>query len=124
LSLFLMTQVVFNLLSNAVKYAFEDPRRFQVRISARETATNYEIDFSNYGDRIPPDMIEAIFLEGVRTKEGEQQNVMGDGLGLWVAKRVMIAHFGDIRVTSCHAPTTFTVFLPKWLKNRKILKYE
>ena len=114
----LPTQVAFNLLSNAIKYADEDPKRFRVKIVDRETDRFYEIDFSDWGPGIPSEMKDAIFLEGVRSKHAEQSNVSGDGLGLWVVKRAVQAHGGEVELTSFSKPTTFTVFLPKVLVMR------
>ena len=117
-------QVVFNLLTNAIKYAGQDPKRFRVLVSAREASMFYEIDFCDWGSGIPPEMKEAIFHEGVRSKDAEQSNVSGDGLGLWIARNIVEAHGGTIRVTAFRSPTTFTISLPKWLANRKLLESE
>ena len=114
-----MTQVVFNLLSNAIKYADEDPRKFEIRITSRETESYYEIDCCDSGIGVVPNMREAIFMEGVRCPEAEESNFGGDGLGLWVVKRALIAHDGDVELTNAKSPTKFTLFLPKWRAYRQ-----
>jgi sugar phosphate isomerase/epimerase/nitrogen-specific signal transduction histidine kinase len=113
-------QVVFNLLSNAIKYAYPDPKRFRIEIRERETARFYEIDFCDWGPGIDPEIKEAIFMEGVRSKQAAQSNVSGDGLGLWLVRRVVQAHGGNVELTSSSNPTTFTIFLPRSLVRKKI----
>jgi sugar phosphate isomerase/epimerase/nitrogen-specific signal transduction histidine kinase len=113
-------QVVFNLLSNAIKYAYPDPKRFRIEIKERETARFYEIDFCDWGPGIDPEIKEAIFMEGVRSKQAAQSNVSGDGLGLWVVRRVVQAHGGNVELTGFSNPTTFTVFLPRLLARQMI----
>ena len=114
-----MTQVVFNLLSNAIKYAHEDPNRFRIAIAGREAENNFEVDFCDFGIGIPTEEKEAIFLEGVRSKGAEQRNVGGDGLGLWVCRRLIEAHGGKIFVSQCSDPTKFTILFPKLLTTFK-----
>jgi len=118
------TQVVFNLLTNAIKYADKEPKRFRVLVVGRESPLHYEIDFCDWGSGIAPEMKEAIFLEGVRSKDAEQSNVSGDGLGLWIARNVVQAHGGKIELTGFCKPTIFTISLPKWLATRKALGSE
>jgi signal transduction histidine kinase len=120
----LMAQVIFNLLTNAIKYADDNPKKFRVRILGRETPRFYEIDFCDSGPGIEPEIKEAIFLEGVRSEHAEQRNVAGDGLGLWIARRAAMAHGGNIQLTKCEDPTTFTIFLPKTLAHRKKIDRE
>jgi signal transduction histidine kinase len=114
-----LNQVVFNLLSNAIKYAHDEPERFSIRIQAREEENRYAIDFCDDGIGVRSDMSEAIFLEGVRSVGAEQRHVSGDGLGLWVARSLVKAHGGTIAVTKTSDPTTFTIYLPKWLSRQE-----
>jgi hypothetical protein len=115
-------QVVFNLLTNAIKYADEDPKRFRVVVIGRQMRDLYEIDFCDWGSGIPLEMKEAIFLEGVRSKDAEQRNVSGDGLGLWIAREILQAHGGTIELTGLRNPTKLTISLPKELSSRKALE--
>ena len=115
-------QVVFNLLTNAIKYADNNPKRFRVLAVGRETPMFYEIAFSDWGSGVSSEMKEAIFFEGVRSKDAEQSNVSGDGLGLWTARNIVTAHGGKIELTAFRNPTTFTISLPKWLAQRKALE--
>ena len=113
-------QVVFNLLTNAIKYADRDPERFRVVVISRQTPSHYEIDFCDWGSGISPEMKEAIFLEGVRSKDAEQSNVSGDGLGLWIARKILEAHEGKIELTGFRNPTKFTISLPKELAKKTL----
>lgn len=113
------SQVVFNLLSNAIKYAHDDPTRFRIVVASREDYDNYVIDFADWGTGVPAEMREAIFLEGVRSKQAEHINISGDGLGLWVTRHVIHAHDAKIEVTNCSEPTVFTISLPKSLSHKR-----
>lgn len=114
-----LRQVIFNLLSNAIKYADEDPEKFRIVIRAVAQDDCVAIQFNDYGPGVSPEMREAIFLEGVRSKHAEQRHVAGDGLGLWVTRRFVEAHHGTITLTNCANPTQFTILLPQWLRYRK-----
>ena len=118
------TQVAFNLLTNAIKYADQDPKCFRVLVTGHASPSYYEINFCDWGSGLSQEMKEAIFLEGVRSKDAEQSNVAGDGLGLWIARNIIQAHGGKIELTGFRKPTQFTISLPKWLANRKTLEPE
>ncbi len=112
-------QVIFNLLANAIKYASDDPHAFAVRIRGSKTDVDYLIEFEDDGPGIPTEMSEAIFAEGVRSREARFRHVAGDGLGLWVVRKIIEAHGGQIALTSAGGPTTFAITLPRWLAFRK-----
>src|SRR5207244_9164729 len=98
-------QVVFNLLSNAIKYAFEDPSAFNIRITAAREFGFYSLRFGDTGVGIPAGCERAVFEEEFRGPDLSGRNVAGQGLGLWIVRRVVEAHGGDVRVTKHHLPT-------------------
>ena len=112
-------QVVFNLLSNAIKYAADAAADFAVRINGTATERDYVVRFEDDGPGIPAEMAESIFDEGVRSREASFRHVAGDGLGLWVVRKIIQAHGGRIALTKPSGPTTFTISLPRWLAFRK-----
>jgi signal transduction histidine kinase len=74
------------------------------------------ISVHNDGAPIPPSKIKTIFDSFTRAPEGqvEREGAMNLGLGLYVAKRVVLAHKGHIDVVStAEDGTTFTVRLPR-----------
>jgi signal transduction histidine kinase/sugar phosphate isomerase/epimerase len=115
----LFQQVVFNLIANAIKFAHANPRQFRVHVTGDAVTAGYEIRFRDWGPGIRREIAETIFDEGVRGEEAKEKNVVGDGLGLWVVRRVVEAHGGNIRVTGCSNPTELTIFLPKTLETQK-----
>ena len=106
-------QVFFNLFSNSIKYAYDDPKAFQVEVVTRVTATGYEILFRDRGPGIAEGYEEIIFQENIRGPNAEQDNVSGDGLGLWVVSEMIAAHGGTIEVSNRSQPTEFRIWLPK-----------
>ena len=102
-----LEQVVSNLLDNALKHG---PEGSTVVLSANHVDTDWvEVSVGDEGPGIPEDKIEHVFERfyqgtGVRT---------GAGLGLAIAREIVVAHGGSISVAN--APTggaVFTVRLP------------
>ncbi|KKQ78182.1 MAG: hypothetical protein A3A96_00170 [Candidatus Zambryskibacteria bacterium RIFCSPLOWO2_01_FULL_39_39] len=110
-------QVIGNVIDNAVKYTihgsikisvFEDenknlPAVRQVKIAVKDS-----------GVGIDPSEINKLFSKFSRTKDASKTNVIGTGLGLYIAKKMAEAHQGDIKVVSegVGKGTTFTIELP------------
>jgi signal transduction histidine kinase len=104
-------QVVNNLLTNAVRYS---PEGSEVRVSARVVGrSEVEIRVADQGIGIPADECDRIFEKFYRGKDGATHSVRGTGLGLAVAKMLVEAHHGHIRVDSeVGKGSTFIVRLP------------
>ena len=104
-------QVVNNLLTNAVRYS---PEGSEVWVSARTLRSGeLEIRVADQGIGIAADERERIFEKFYRGKHGATHSVRGTGLGLAVAKMLVEAHLGQIRVESeVGRGSTFIVRLP------------
>ncbi len=104
-------QVVNNLLTNAVRYS---PEGSEVQVSARTLRSGeLEIRVADQGIGIAADERERIFEKFYRGKDGATHSVRGTGLGLAVAKMLVEAHLGQIRVESeVGRGSTFIVRLP------------
>ena len=103
-----LEQVVANLLSNAIKYGREKP----VEIEVSEKDDNAIFKVTDHGIGVAPDHQTRIFERFERAVPDREFG--GLGLGLWIARRIVEASGGKIRVES--VPTqgaTFTVTLPK-----------
>lgn len=87
-----------NLVANAVKYGAKDEN--WVGISASQADGAVEIRVADRGPGIPEDEQKHIFDPFYRGKKALQDQVHGTGLGLNLAKRVVEAHGGTIRVES------------------------
>lgn len=104
-----ITQVIGNLLSNAIKYTPDDGRAW---VRARQDATFIYVDVQDTGIGIPEDAIETLFDKFTRVPgEGEKQE--GTGLGLYIVRKLVEAHGGNISVASVIGEgSTFTFSVP------------
>ena len=80
------------LIGNAVKYSAP---RSQIAIAAAQTNRMITISVSDDGPGIAPTEIEAIFERYYRGA-GVQQSVAGTGMGLSIARDIVVAHGGKI----------------------------
>jgi signal transduction histidine kinase len=102
-----LEQVIQNLLSNAVKYGSGKPIRITVRVADGRA----HIEVADQGIGIAPADQARIF--GRFERAVSARNYAGLGLGLWIARHIVEAHGGAIRVTSAMGVgSTFDVELP------------
>jgi two-component system sensor histidine kinase BaeS len=98
--------VLANLLSNAIRHT---PAGGTVTVSAREAGDMVEIEVTDTGTGIPPDLLPNVFGRFVRGPGSE-----GSGLGLAIARDLVVAHGGSIIVESPPGRgTTFRFTLPR-----------
>jgi len=83
-------QVLQNLLQNAAKFS---PARTEIRVAASRWQNAVELRVSDQGPGIPLADREAVFEEFYRAGDVK---VAGTGLGLAVAKAIVVAHGGRI----------------------------
>ena len=109
-----LTQVVMNLLSNALK--FTDPDQGEIRINLREEGHQALISVGDNGKGIAPDKQKLIFEKFTQVSDQQQGKPAGSGLGLFITRKIVEQHRGQIMLTSSPgAGTEFTVALPKFL---------
>ena len=102
-----LDQVLTNLLSNAVKFGPGQP--IKVRVSRVDGAA--EIAVTDQGIGIDPKDQARIFERFERAVS--ERSYQGIGLGLWIARQLVTAHGGTIRVESTPGEgATFRVTLP------------
>ena len=103
-----LDQVITNLLSNALKFGPGRPIEIRVR-AAGEAA---ELTVRDYGLGIEPDRQPFVF--DCFERAVSSKNYGGLGLGLYIARKIVQAHGGDLRVASepGHG-ATFTATLPR-----------
>ena len=103
-----LDQVVTNLVSNAIKYGNGMP----VEVTLDERDGTAVLMVRDHGIGIALDSQQRIFERFERA--ANTNAVSGLGLGLWIARRIVEAHGGEIAVESAPAAgATFTVTLPK-----------
>ncbi len=104
-----MAEVVGNLLSNAVKYT---PADGTITISAGADGASFWLTVADTGVGIQPDEHEKIFQPFYRGETGRRIK-QGMGLGLTIAREIVLAHGGELRVESEPGQgSAFTLTLP------------
>jgi signal transduction histidine kinase len=106
-----LEQVFTNLVDNAIQYT---PAAGQVTLNAQYTDGQVLIEISDTGPGIPEEEIGHIFERFYRADPARAgSGKHGAGLGLAIAREIVLAHAGTISVRSSPgAGSTFTVQLP------------
>lgn len=107
-----------NLIENAVKYSL-NPKKISVKLYARQRQAVFEIQDNGVG--IEKKEIEWIFQKFYRVGNEMTRNTKGTGIGLFIVKKIVMRHKGDIRVYSggLNQGTTFTVTFPLYHENKE-----
>ena len=108
-------QVLVNLLNNAVQHGDGGSPVVLALADEKDEAC---LVVRNHGDPIPPEALQVIFNPLVQVPkakaEPHERPSTSLGLGLFIAREVVLAHGGTIEVSStAEAGTAFTVRLPK-----------
>lgn len=108
-----LSQVVSNLLGNAIQHGAATS---VVTLSGKRDGHLVEIAVHNEGTPIPvgaiPKLFDCLFQGRVGEKADDDQST-SLGLGLYIAKEIVVAHAGTISVSSSNEDgTTFTTRLP------------
>ena len=98
-----------NLVFNCVKYSKSS--KF-IDISVGWDASKVILEFTNYGEPIPPMDIPYIFQRFYRTNKSEDNETDGSGLELAITKNIVELHDGKIYVESNISKTIFRIELP------------
>ncbi len=105
-----LQEILSNLLDNAVKYS---PDGGVIRLEAKVLDDRMIISVSDPGVGIPARELNKIFEKFHRVDRGDARATYGHGLGLYISKRLVEAHGGDIWVESeVGAGSTFYFTLP------------
>lgn len=105
-----LAQAVGNLVSNAIKYT---PTSGSVAVSAGETDTDIWIEVKDTGLGIAPDEQARIFEAFYRSNR-DRRFPQGLGLGLTIAKEIVVGQNGRLTLTSTPGQgSAFTIHLPK-----------
>jgi two-component system nitrogen regulation sensor histidine kinase NtrY len=103
----LFRQVLVNIVRNGVEASPGRPVTFQVRVSGRPEVI--ELALSNDGPPVPDALLPRLFDPYVSSKAGKDNM----GLGLAIARKVIIDHGGDIRCQERQGHPEFTIQLPR-----------
>ena len=113
----LIARVFENLLGNALKFT---PAQESVEIQLAESNKHSIVRVINSGPGIAADELDSIFERFYQGEKNSNRSKPG-GLGLAIAKRIMILHSGEISVESTpRKSTVFTVTLPREANAKRI----
>ncbi|HEX8794851.1 MAG TPA: GAF domain-containing protein [Polyangiaceae bacterium] len=107
-----IAQVVTNLLTNAAKYT---PSGGHITLVARTERDQIELEVADDGTGIPPELLKVVFEPFTQGRQGLDRKQGGLGLGLAIARQLVVAHGGTIEARS-DGPgrgTTVVVRLPR-----------
>ncbi len=107
-----MRQALGNLVGNALRYT---PAGGAITLAAMPLAeVGQQITIADTGSGIPEADLPHIFNRFYRGERSRQEGQGESGLGLAIAKSLVVAHDGTIEVTSAQGTgTTFTIVLPR-----------
>lgn len=106
----LLNQVLQNLVVNAIKYNREDG---EIRVSLSSEGGKVSLTIANTGEPIPAEHRERVFDRFYRADPSHGRSVDGVGLGLSLAREIVRAHGGELRLDDREdGMTAFTVTLP------------
>ena len=83
-----------NLLDNAVKHTEQGC----IRVDISADAQHYHIQIQDQGDGVPVHEVEHIFERYRRAEGTAAQHRSGTGLGLYVARQILLAHGGQLQL--------------------------
>jgi two-component system, chemotaxis family, CheB/CheR fusion protein len=105
-----LEQVLLNLLTNAITHAAESDR-IDVTLQVEDGGAVLQVQ--DYGPGIAPDELGRLFTRFHQGLPGGQGGARGLGLGLYIAKEIVLAHGGTIDVDSTvETGSRFLVHLP------------
>jgi signal transduction histidine kinase len=92
-----LAQVVTNLLSNAAKYT---PPGGHITVSARADTDAIALEVADDGTGIPPELLPRVFDPFTQGRQGLDRKEGGLGLGLAIARQLIVGHGGTIEARS------------------------
>jgi signal transduction histidine kinase len=105
-----LRQVFLNLITNAIKYTAQGS---EVRVIYVKENNYHRIMIRDQGQGISKEEQKHIFDGYHRTRQAQQSQQYGTGLGLYLARKIITLHRGNIEVQSEEGKgTTFSVLLP------------
>lgn len=88
-----LMQVMTNLLSDAIKYS---PDGGRIVVTARAGDGAVTVSILDHGRGIPPEFMDRLFDRYERYESKVMRTIVGTGLGLVIARRIVEAHGGHI----------------------------
>lgn len=109
-----LARVFNNVFKNAIAYGDENSK---ITIDVHRQSQDAIIAFKNYGKNIPPQKLNSIFEKFYRLDESRGTDTGNAGLGLAIAKEIVILHEGEIYAESNDGYTIFHIKIPGIINN-------
>lgn len=104
-----IVEVITNLIDNAIKYSPEDS---EIAVTLKKDGDILSVSVADQGIGIPDDFKDKLFQKFSRAHNAIQAQPNGNGIGLFLIKKIVDAHHGKIEVKSKEGKgTTFSVYL-------------
>jgi NtrC-family two-component system sensor histidine kinase KinB len=104
-----LRRLIFNLLDNAIKFTGPGGT---IELSAENQDDNVVVSVKDSGKGIAPEDLPKLFQRFWQGDPGKQYSV-GTGLGLYLCRQIVEAHFGKIECKSAQDQgTIFSITLP------------
>lgn len=107
-----MIEVITNLISNSIKYT----EKGSIMVRVQKVGKFAEISVKDTGVGISPEQMDKLFKKFSRLDHSFKQTakIRGTGLGLYITKKILLQHHGDIRAESdgIGKGSTFIVKIP------------
>lgn len=104
-----LSKVFHILLENAITNSYQNT---QIQICGKIEKNNIIISFVNSGKNIPQEFLSKIFDPLVRLDEARSSSSGGAGLGLTIAKHIVLLHGGSLMATCQKESIEFIVSIP------------
>src|SRR5699024_4981841 len=102
-----------NLIANCIKH---NPPKTKIKIAIHEEAEEIHITIQDDGVGMNQDTVDQLFNQYFRGTNSSSDN-SGTGLGMAIAKQIILAHHGDIVIKSkVNIGTQFHIILPRRLE--------
>jgi len=86
-------QVMNNFISNAVKFS---PKNSFIKVSCKNTEKGTEFSVLDQGIGIPEEQQQNLFTKYFRASHNRTGAIKGCGLGLYLSKEIISAHYGEV----------------------------
>lgn len=107
-----LREVIQNIVGNALKFT---PEKGSIRIVVKTQKNTVHVAITDTASGIPKDSIDKLFqkFSKIEYSYSKHSSQPGTGLGLYISKKIISLHNGDIEVQSeVGVGSTFTVILP------------